>query len=140
MGFLQFLKEQEEQNSEAIIQQSLKDTGMGLDIIRQTKSLKDTSSVVYKQDGNSVKALWIMEDGPMEQDGYSEKDANKRLVDITKAFENNGGKVTKSGSIKDGDITRLKFDNFEIDITPFSLRSTQDSSGFMRKYLKFIVK
>jgi hypothetical protein len=138
--FLQFLKEQEDQNSEAIIQQSLKDTGMGLDIIRQTKSLQDTSSVVYKQDGNSVKSLWIMEDGPMDQDGYSEKDANKRLSDITKAFEKNGGKLTKTGSIKDGDITRLKFDNFEINIVPFSVRSTLDNSGFIRKYLKFDVK
>lgn len=140
MKFAQFILEQREMNSAAIIKDALDNTGLGLDLIRQTQTKENTSTSVYKENGHSVNAIWAMEEGPMEGEGYSLADAEEKLTNLVNAFQKLGGVISNNGSIKNKKNVIIKFNEFSINIIPIEVNSSLDGNGFNRLYLKLEVK
>lgn len=138
MKFTEFLLNEEERssNSAAIVKDALDKVGMGLEAVRQTQTKENTSTSIYKVDGHNVEALWVMEDGPMSEEGYSETDATSKLTELVSAFESLGGKVSKSGNIKNKENAEIKFEEYTIKLVPFEINSALDGSGFDRTYLR----
>lgn len=138
MKFKDFLlTEERSDNSGATIKDALDAIGAGLETVRQTTTKENTATSNYKEDGHDVSALWILEDGPMEDEGYSINDANKKLEDLLKAFTKLGGKIITKGSITKSSV--IKFNNYNIELESFAINSAKDGSGFKRVYLKFNV-
>ena len=72
MNFQQFLNEETRTaNSAAVIKDVLDKVGMGLETVRQTQTKENTSTSTYKLNGHGVEAIWVMDDGPMKEEGYS---------------------------------------------------------------------
>lgn len=128
-------------NSAALIKGVLDGLGLGMEKIRQTKTLENNSSSIYKINGFAVEAVWLSEDGPMSEEGYSEKDGIAKLKKIVDAFKDEGGKIISTGSIKPGSKTIIEFkDYFNINLNPIVVNSAIDGSGFDRTYLAIEVK
>ena len=80
MNFQQFLNEETRTaNSAAVIKDVLDKVGMGLETVRQTQTKENTSTSTYKLNGHGVEAIWVMDDGPMKEEGYSLSDAEEKL-------------------------------------------------------------
>ena len=138
MKFKDFLlNEDRSDNSGATIKDAVDAIGAGLETVRQTITKENTSTANYKEDGHDVKALWLLEDGPMEDEGYSINDANNKLEGLLKSFTKSGGKVITKGTITKTSV--IKFDNYNIELVSFAINSAKDNSGFKRVYLKFNV-
>lgn len=135
MKFKDYLLEQENVSSAAVIKDAFHNTGYGMDLIRQTQTKDNTSSSVYKENGHSVDAFWIMEDGPMSEEGYSDIDAKQKLKTLIDEFKKLGGNIDKIGNI-DSLSTIISFEDFKISLIPLMLNSAIDNSGFNRTYLK----
>ena len=99
--------------------------------MRQTKSKDNDETSNYKIDGHTIEAF-LCYDESLVDDGFSEKDGNEKLSSLIKEFENLGGEVDKSGSIKNDSL--IKFENFNIRIVPFKINSSIDNTGFNRIY------
>jgi len=138
MKFADYLLNEDDRssNSAAIIKDTLDKVGVGLEPVRQTQTKENTSTSIYKVDGHKVEAIWVMEDGPMAEEGYSEKDAETKLTELVTALESFGGSTKKSGSIKNKESAEIKFDEFTVKLTPFEINSALDGSGFDRTYLR----
>lgn len=139
MKFIDFLNE-ELISSGAVIETALDSVGLGIEIVRQTETVENTKLTPYKENGQIVKAVWVVENGPMKEEGYSIEDGNKKLNDLIKAFEDQGGKIIKIGSLHKGDESRIKFKDFDIILSAFTINSALDKKGFSRTYLKVISK
>lgn len=137
MRFEDFINKNEKLNSSYVIKQALSECGYGLDKIRQIKSEDNTKTVIYKENGFAIEGVWITEDGPYKDEGYSEKDGLQRLSNILDALEELGGTIKKRGSISSGDMSTVKFEEFTINVVPIKLNSAIDGSGYERRYLKF---
>lgn len=118
-------------NSAEVIATALENAGLGLAIVRQTKSKDNDETSNYKIDGHTIEAF-LCYDESLVDDGFSEKDGNEKLSSLIKEFENLGGEVDKSGSIKNDSL--IKFENFNIRIVPFKINSSIDNTGFNRIY------
>ena len=141
MRFVDFLKEEtEKQSSASIINDMLKNVGMGLELIRQTQTKENNQTYTYKENGHSVDALWMSEEGPMEEEGYSLEDGIAKLKKITDAFVSLGGKLIKTGSLRPKDYTKIKFDDFTVSLETIQINSALDGNGFNRKYLKIVTE
>lgn len=130
-------KSDNNKNSAATIKKVLDSCGLGLEKIRLTKTKENTSAVVYKENGFSIDAVWIAEDGPMSGEGYSEQDGKNKLNSIIDGFIDQGGELIKRGTIKENSESKIKFgSDFTILISPIILNSAEDGSGFDRTFLK----
>lgn len=142
MKFSDYLKESDEaeQNSGSIIKDVVDFAGVGFENIRQTATKENNTTSVYKEKGFPIKAIWVVEDGPMNEEGYSIDDGEKTLSKLIEGFKNNSGKIIKTGSVRNKTNTTIQFDNFSIEIIPFTINSAIDGSGFHRTYLKILTK
>lgn len=118
-------------NSAEIISTALDNVGLGLAIVRQTKTKDNDETSNYKIDGHTVEAF-LCYDASLTDDGFSEKDANTKITSLVDAFEGLGGKVESIGSINKDSI--INFENFTIRISPLKINSSVDNSGFDRIY------
>ncbi len=139
MKFKDFLLE-ENISSALVIKTALKQVGMGLELIRQTQTKENTETSTYKENGNSVNALWMAEDGPMSEEGYSEEDGLQKLKKLSDAFIAQSGKIIKTGSLKPKDPTKIKFENFTVSLESLKINSALDNNGFVRTYLKIVTE
>ena len=137
MKFKDFLlNEDRSDNSGATIKDALDAIGAGLETVRQTITKENTSTANYKEDGHDVKALWLLEDGPMEDEGYSLKDGENKLKNLVDSFKKQGGEIIKLGTTKENSKTVIEFDGeFKLTIIPLVLNSAIDGSGFDRTFL-----
>mgnify|MGYP003603844795 FL=1 len=138
MKFADYLREEEGQNSAVIIKTVLDDLGLGTDPIRQTETNKNTSTSIYKENGHSVDAIWVYEDGPMEGEGYSMNDAESKLSNLIKGFGDNDGSIKKSGTVKSKTDSVIQFNDFTVTIKVIAINSAKDNSGYPRLYLNFV--
>jgi len=118
-------------NSAEVIDTALENAGLGLAIVRQTKTKDNDETSNYKIDGHTVEAF-LCYDESLKDDGFSEKDGNEKISSLVKEFENQGGKVDKSGSLSKDAV--IIFDNFAIRVVPFKINSSVDNTGFNRIY------
>lgn len=118
-------------NSAEIISTALDNVGLGLAIVRQTKTKDNDETSNYKIDGHTVEAF-LCYDASLTDDGFSEKDANTKITSLVDAFEGLGGKAESIGSINKDSI--INFENFTIRISPLKINSSVDNSGFDRIY------
>lgn len=141
MKFKDFLVEEDRSvNSAAVIKDVLDKVGMGLELVRQTQTKDNTSTSNYKKDGHSVEALWVMDDGPMKDEGYSLEDAENKLKKLVEAFASSGGKTANAGSIKNNETAVINFDEYTINLVPFTINSAVDGSGSDKTYIRIDVK
>lgn len=141
MKFKDFLVEEDRSaNSAAVIKDVLDKVGMGLELVRQTQTKDNTSTSNYKKDGHSVEALWVMDDGPMKDEGYSLEEAESKLKKLVETFASNGGKTDKPGSIKNNETAVINFDEYTINLVPFTINSAVDGSGSDKTYIRIDVK
>ena len=141
MNFQQFLNEETRTaNSAAVIKDVLDKVGMGVETVRQTQTKENTSTSTYKLNGHSVEAIWVMDDGPMKEEGYSLSDAEGKLKSLVDAFATNQGTVSNAGSIKNNETAVIKFEEFTINLVPFTINSAVDGSGSDKTYLRIDVK
>lgn len=141
MKFKDFLiSESEMLSSGAVIQTALDNVGMGLEKVRQTQTKENTKLTPYKENGIVVEALWMSEDGPMSKEGYSAQDGDSKLSKLIDAFEKEGGKVVKRGSLKLNDSSKIQFEDFKIVLSAVIINSSIDGNGFTRTYLKIITE
>lgn len=132
MKYKEYIHLNEDTTSSAeVISTALENAGLGLAIVRQTKTKDNDETSNYKIDGYTVEAF-LCYDASLIEDGFSEKDGNEKISNLTKEFENLGGKVDKSGSLNKESL--IKFQNFSIRIVPFKINSSVDNSGFNRIY------
>ena len=96
MKFTEFLQE-EMQSSGNVIKLALKSANLGEEVVRLTKTKENTATENYRIDGNTVKAVWITEEGPMSTEGYSEKDGTDKLERLLDGFTQQNGKLIKKG-------------------------------------------
>lgn len=118
-------------NSAEIIATALDNSGLGLAIVRQTKTKDNDETSNFKIDGHTIEAF-LCYDESLIDDGFSEKDGNDKITSLIKEFENVGGDVDKSGSISKDSV--IKFESFTIRISPIKINSSVDNSGFDRVY------
>lgn len=139
MKFTEFLQE-EMQSSGNVIKLALKSANLGEEVVRLTKTKENTATENYRIDGNTVKAVWITEEGPMSTEGYSEKDGANKLERLLDGFTQQNGKLIKKGSTKPNDESIIEYDNFRIILETFRVNSAVDGSGFNRTYVRIIVE
>lgn len=118
-------------NSAEVIATTLENAGLGLAIVRQTKTKDNDETSNYKIDGHTVEAF-LCYDESLKDDGFSEKDGSEKISALVKEFESQGGKVQKAGSLSKDAI--IAFENFTIRVVPFKINSSVDNSGFNRIY------
>lgn len=142
MKFADYLLNEDDRssNSAAVIKDVLDKVGMGLETVRQTQTKENTSTSTYKLNGHSVEAIWVMDDGPMKEEGYSLSDAEGKLKSLVDAFATNQGTVSNAGSIKNNETAVIKFEEFTINLVPFTINSAVDGSGSDKTYLRIDVK
>lgn len=142
MKFADYLLNEDDRssNSAAIIKDALDKVGVGLEPVRQTQTKTNTSTSTYKLNGHSVEAIWVMDDGPMKEEGYSLSDAEGKLKSLVDTFATNQGTVSNAGSIKNNETAVIKFEEFTINLVPFTINSAVDGSGSDKTYLRIDVK
>ncbi len=142
MKFADYLLNEDDRssNSAAVIKDGLDKVGMGLETVRQTQTKENTSTSTYKLNGHSVEAIWVMDDGPMKEEGYSLSDAEGKLKSLVDTFATNQGTVSNAGSIKNNETAVIKFEEFTINLVPFTINSAVDGSGSGKTYLRIDVK
>lgn len=142
MKFADYLLNEDDRssNSAAVIKDVLDKVGMGLETVRQTQTKENTSTSIYKVDGHKVEAIWVMDDGPMKEEGYSLSDAEGKLKSLVDTFATNQGTVSNAGSIKNNETAVIKFEEFTINLVPFTINSAVDGSGSDKTYLRIDVK
>ena len=142
MKFADYLLNEDDRssNSAAVIKDVLDKVGMGLETVRQTQTKENTSTSIYKVDGHKVEAIWVMDDGPMKEEGYSLSDAEEKLKSLVNTFATNQGTVSNAGSIKNNETAVIKFEEFTINLVPFTINSAVDGSGSDKTYLRIDVK
>ena len=142
MKFADYLLNEDDRssNSAAVIKDVLDKVGMGLETVRQTQTKENTSTSIYKVDGHKVEGIWVMDDGPMKEEGYSLSDAEGKLKSLVDTFATNQGTVSNAGSIKNNETAVIKFEEFTINLVPFTINSAVDGSGSDKTYLRIDVK
>lgn len=134
-NYKEYLTEDEQpdtQNSANVIDTALDNSGLGLAIIRQSKTKDNDETSNYKVNGYVVKGFLLTEYSAMKDEGYSETDGNNKISRLCDEFAKLGGTIKTKGSInKDSTIA---FDNFTIKITPIKINSAVDNTGVDRIY------